>query len=529
MKLGMTLILAIMAIMMIHAVFAATSTPLINKGYFSGDYLTVGNETYIVIGAEPKGDYWNNYSSVIFKHNITRDIFKVNIGKCSSTEQYTYCFNSTYYDWENNITWKGSILEPSMLLKVYHYTPEITLDRPKSIKLEYGDGYVIESKFKNTGSTDAIVYYSEQLPAQFIVTNCNICAINDNKVTAQIRLNDGEEKIMTYAVQYFGYGSFGWAANYNYSYDDKMRSETNTMNSTVQIPYVVTESLTRQVSNALGDISVFTLSIKNMQNYSGIKVNLSINNQVVKNYDSLDKKNNTYYYSGILSSSESKNFSITLDSYLVGQFPIYVDAKIESHGKMFEYAQNHSFNVSLKPLTPSLVVDKMSADPNDTIHLVASLKNNDSQAQYLYVSANLVPLDKQWAFEKINPGKELILYNDTFTIPEDEDDLYIVLSGLYRTANLQDQTFRLEKIINVTGRGPKLIPNSTSVANNTSSITSISTTSTPTIKNTTKNPSVSKNSTSTNNANIDEPAKKDFITSVIESIDSFIKSIFGKK
>jgi hypothetical protein len=518
MRLSTSLILVIIVLTMTPIVFAAN--PLINKEYFTGDYITVANETYLIIGTDSDGGYWNNYSSVIFKHNITKVMFKVGVGECFSTESHTYCFNTTTYDWKKNFTWQGSILEPSMLIKIYSYASEVQLDRPKLVKLEYGNRYTIESKLKNTGSKETNVYYVEQLPAQFIVTNCNLCRINGNTVTAQIGLNDGEEKIISYTIQYFGYANLSWIANYTYSYDDQIRSDKKEMNSTVIIPYEIKESLTRRVSNTLGDISTYTLSIKNRQNYSMIKVNVSINNNVVKDYELLNKQDNTYYYTGIISSRESKNFSIILDSYMVGEFPIYVDARIESNGQVFVYRKNNSFNVSLDPLKPSLIVDKTKAEPNDTIRLVASLKNTDEQAQYIYVYAHLLPHDVQWSFDKINPGKELILYNDTFPIPESDDNLHIILSGIYRTTNLQDQTFTVEKIINVTGRGLKSAINST--AANDSSTPKKNVTVKPKVKHVVNKTTIKNNSSS-------EEEEQDILKSIIESIDSFIRGIFGKK
>lgn len=506
------------------AASAYSIDPIISGEYFTGEYITVANDTFILIGSDSDGSYWNNYSSVIFKNNLTRSLFKVEKGRCRNTEYYNYCFNDSYYNWDKKFTWEGSILEPSMLIRVYYYNPEVLLERPESLEFEYGRGQLIELNFSNTGTKETIVNYNEQLPAGFVVQNCNLCTINNNKVAAEVWLQDGEKKTINYYIQYFGYDNFSWSANYDYNYDDKFKSEVKNIKSSVKIPYNVIESLTRKVSTELGDISVFSANITNTQEYGMINVNLSIHNQVVKDYKELVKDGDIYMYSGVIGPKESRIFSIVLDSYMVGEFPIYVDAEIHAHNHVFDYIQNHSFNVSLNPLTPSLKVDKDIADPNDTITLVASLKNTDEYAQYLYVYAYLLPQEDHWTFYKINPGKELILYNDTFPIPEDDDDLYIILSGIYRTTNIQDQTFKLEKIIDVRGREPKPIPQTINTTQNITpqqeppqTVDSGLPGSDETI--------ITASGTSTET----EEGKKDFLTSIIESIDSFIKGLFGKK
>lgn len=497
--------------------------PIISGEYFTGEYITVGNDTFILIGTDSDGTYWNNYSSVIFKNNLT--LFKIEKGRCKKTEYYDYCFIDSYYNWDKNFTWQGSILEPSMIIEVYYNTPEVALDRHEYLELEYGRGEVIYLNFTNTGTKDTIIYYEEQLPMEFVVTNCNMCTITNNKVTSEVRLKDGETKTINYFVQYYGYNNFSWTANYNYSYDNKFKSEQKNIKSIVKSPYNVIESLTRSVSTTLGDISTFSVNVTNMQESGILNVNLSIHNEVVKNYNQLKKKGNIYTYEGTIPKGESKVFSIILDSYLVGEFPIYVDIEMETHNTVFKYIQNHSFNVSLNPLTPSLIVDKNVVDPNDTITLVASLKNTDEYAQYLYVYAHLLPQDEQWTFYKINPGKELILYNNTFPIPEDDDDLYIILSGVYRTINMQEQTFKLEKIIDVRGREPKPILQSNATQNNTTQEEPEMPPNQPTDQ-------LVSDETAIYDGDISDDAKeeeKDFLTQIIESIDSFVKRIFGKK
>lgn len=522
MRLSIVFILGIiLGILMVSLAYSVE--PIVNTEFFTGDYVVVGNDTFILIGTDSDGTYWNNYSSVIFRNNVTRSMFKVEKGRCRNTEYYNYCFNYSYYNWDKKFTYQGSILEPSMVIQIFYYNPSVTLSKPETLQLEYGRGQMIEHIFTNTGSKETIVYYSEQLPHEFIVDNCNLCTITSNKVTAEIRLKDGEEKKMHYYIQYFDYKNFTWTANYNYTYDDKLKTETRTTTSSVKVPYEITESLTQSVSNTLGDITTFSFTIKNLEEYANIGVNLSMINKVVKDYKNLDKLNDTYYFVGIINARESKSFNITLDSYLVGAFPISVNADIESHNHIFEYVQNYSFNVSLNPLTPSLVVDKTVANPNDTIHLVASLKNTDEKAQYLYVYANLLPQEEHWTFYKINPGKELVLYNDTFPIPEDDDDLYITLSGIYRTTNLQDQSFKLQKIIDVVGREPKPIPQSEPDVTPNSTVTVEPTPDTTAQPDDTD--TVIKNSSGTSPA--EKEKKKDFLISIIDSIDSFIKLIFG--
>ncbi len=525
MRLSIVFILGIiLGVLMVSPAYSVA--PIVNAEFFTGDYVVVGNDTFILIGTDSDGSYWNNYSSVIFKNNVTKNLFKVEKGRCRNTEYYTYCFNYSYYNWDKKFTYQGSILEPSMVIQIFYYNPTVTLSKPASIKSDYGRGQSIEHIFTNTGSKETIVYYSEQLPHEFIVANCNICTITSNKVTAEIRLNEGEEKIMNYYLQYFGYKNFSWTANYNYSYDNQLKSESIATTSSVNAPYETTESLTQSVSNTLGDITTFSFVIKNLEEYANIDVNLSITNNVVKDYKNLEKRNMTYYYVGPIPARDSRAFNITLDSYLVGAFPIYVNARIESHNHLFEYARNYSFNVSLNPLTPSLIVDKEVVNPNDTIHLVASLKNTDEKAQYLYVYANLLPQEEHWTFYKINPGKELVLYNDTFPIPEDDDDLYITLSGIYRTTNLQDQSFKLQKIIDVTGREPKPIPQS--VVNTTTSGT-VTQPDTPAVTQTQSGAgTVIANASGTPvEKETEEKEKKDLLTSMIDAIDSFIKLIFG--
>lgn len=523
MRCSILFILSLLASIMI-ASSAYSIDPIISGEYFTGEYITVENDTYIIIGSDSDGSYWNNYSSVIFKNNLTRSLFKVEKGKCRNIDYYTYCFNDSYYNWDKKFTWEGSILEPSMLIRVYYYTPEVTLARPEYLEMEYGRGQIIYLNFTNSGSKETIINYYEQIPVELVVTNCNMCTIENNKVTSELRLKDGETKTINYYVQYYGYKNFSWTANYNYSYDNKFKSESKNIRSTVKPPYNVIESLERSVSTGLGDISTFSVNITNTQEFGILDVNLSIHNQVVKNYNQLEKKGNIYTYEGIIPARESRVFSIVLDSYLVGEFPIYVYAEIEAHNTIFKYTQNHSFNVSLNPLTPSLIVDKDVADPNDTITLVASLKNTDEHAQYLYVYAYLLPQEEHWTYYKINPGKELILYNDTFPIPEDDDDLYIILSGIYRTTNIQDQTFKLEKKIDVRGREPKPIYQSNNSRQNTTSEQQSSQ-----VVETTPSGSDETMITGGEGATEYKEKKNDFLTSIIESIDSFIKGIFGRK
>lgn len=539
MRLSIVFILTILGVLTFPLAYAID--PIINSEYFTGEYVTVANDTFILIGTDSDGSYWNNYSSVIFKNNVTRSLFKVEKGRCRNTEYYTYCYNYSYYNWDKKFTYEGSILEPSMVIQIFYYNPEVSLVKLETMELEYGRGQMVESVFTNTGSKETVVDYAEQLPAEFIVMNCNICTIVNNKVIAEIRLQEGEEKKMTYFLQYFDYKNFTWTANYNYSYDNQFKSEKKTITSSVKIPYTITESLTQSISNTLGDITTYSFNITNLEEYSNLNINLSIINRVVKDYKGLTKQNDTYTYVGFINARESKEFSIILDSYLVGEFPIYIDAEIETHNHVFDYVQNYSFNVSLNPITPSIIVDKEVANPNDTIHLVASLKNTDDNAQYLYVYANLLPQEEHWTFYKINPGKELILYNDTFPIPEDDDDLYIILSGIYRTTNLQDQTFKLEKIIDIVGREPKPIPSSET--NSTSSDSGSSTETASDTENVVNSDSnidtqqvvpddsetvISGSNTATNTTGKDDKEKKDFLSSILDAIDSFIKGIFGK-
>ena len=186
----------------------------------------------------------------------------------------------------------------------------------------------------------------------------------------------------------------------------------------------------------------------------------------------------------------------------------------------------------MEPLTPILRVDKDKADPNDTITLVASLNNSDETAQYLYVYAHLLPQDEHWTFYKINPGKELILYNKTFSIPEDDDDLYIILSGLYRTTNFQEQTFKLVKIIDVAGREPKIFNQTVNETTNQTINQSAQITPQEDTTQTTSDLEAQQADTETSiteSDDVETEEEKDFLTRIIESIDSFIRGIFGKK
>lgn len=501
----------------------------ISADYFTGDILKVGNFTYILIGTEPKGGYWNNYSAVIFKDNDTSSLFKVYKGKCYSTEYYDYCYNDSYYNWNKKFTYEGSVLEPSMKLRVYYNSPKVTVTQQTSLELEYSRTYSRTIEFKNTGSKNTIVYYNEQLPKEFSVQNCNGCDILNNKVTSQVRLQVGESGTIRYSIKYDGYSNFSWNSTYDYTYDEKNAHGTTKISSKVKTPYSIRESISKSKSTNLEDLSTFYFNVTNKESYSSLNLDLQIINDAVKSYSELENSGNIYYYKGIIPAGESKAFSITMSSELVGVFPIYLNAKMESHGQQFLYNKNYTFNVSLNPITPSIIVDKTVANPNDTITMLVSLKNTDLKQQYVYLYAHLLPQDEQWTYERLLPGEQLILYNDTFPVPLGNDDLHIVVSGVYRTTNLQDQTFKAEKTIDIIGRESPKINTSTANGLNGSNKTSI-----VNINNTSKNSSVknspekNSNAPQTGNDDTEEPEKKkDLLTSILDSIDGFFTKLFG--
>lgn len=522
---------------LVCASLVVASETIISGEYFTGDSINVDNKTFILIGTDPGDEFFNNYSSVIFKDNATKAMFKVQKGRCYNTEYYEYCFNDSYYNWDKKFTYAASTLQPSLIINVYYYKPEVAIEKITSIELDYDRGYFIELKFTNTGSKDTTVHYTEQLPAQFLVLNCQSCEINYNKVTAEIRLAEGEERTVYYTIRYAGYSSFTWNSSYDYTYDNVLKSEVQTTTSTVKIPYAISESLTNSVSTALGDKSTFFISFENIDPYANIKLKLKLMNDAVDEYTGLTKINNSYYYEGFINSKDSKNFSITMDSIKVGEFPIFIDSEIESHNIIFNYDKNYTFNVSLSPLVPSIIVDKEQALDNDTITMVASLKNTDEYAQYLYVYAYIDIFDQQWTFYKINPGKELILYNNTFNVPFGDDDLYITLSGVYRTQNLQDQTFRTQKIVDIIGREPKTFSDSELDALNetdqSSVVSSDNEQSSDLLSNQSPDQSsdvitdVQQSTQSTTAQETIEEDDRDFLTKIISSIDNFFKNMFG--
>ncbi|GIU69881.1 MAG: hypothetical protein KatS3mg002_1117 [Candidatus Woesearchaeota archaeon] len=528
--------------------------PIISGEYFTGDNITINNKTLFIIGTDSDGSYWNNYSAVIFQGNNV--LFKVNKGKCKKIDYYEYCFEDSYYNWEKNFTWIGRVLEPSMIIKIYYYTPEIVFERNESIELEYNRPKVIDLRFKNNGNRETVVKYQEVLPYDFLISNCVDCTISINKINANIKLKAGEEKTIYYTITYLGYKNFSWNMNYTYTYDNNVIKEFKTITSSVKIPYELTESLSQSTSSTLGEISTYTVSVANLYE-TPLKVNISIMNEQVKDYYGLVKYENkiqennnaqgnyqysyVYKYDGLIGPLETKNFSISIESSKIGVFPIILDATIIANNNIFTHRSNKTYNVSLNPLVPFLITDKEVADPNDTISLIAYLKNTDEKQQYLYVYAHLLPLDNYWTFNSISPGKEILLYNDTFRIPDGDDDLYIILSGVYRTTNFQEQKFTLKKIIDIRGREPKTIHNS-NAENNTQSNETSADQSIEQKNNITNEqysdensqlpqetpPGLSQNLEDTQNSKGKEK-KEDFLEKIIKSIDSFIKRLFGKK
>lgn len=499
----------ILALCMMPIAYAIS--PVLNGEFFSGSSIVVDNRTFIIIGTDSDNTYWNNYSAVVFKDNDTNEMFTVKMHKCYALDYYDYCYNGTNYNWKKNLTYEGEILEPSLLIKVYYNKPEITIQKPRSVILEYGKTYFMNIKLKNTGTEETTVNYQELLPNQFTLSNCFDCIIQSNMITSSLALKSNEEKNISYGIRYSGYSNWTWSSFYEYTYDDKTTRKNQTTSTSVKKPYTITESFTSNIVKRLGEPSKFTVVIANQEQNINMDVELAITNQFVIYQEGLEKDSNRYTYSGTLFPNQSKTFSMTMESSLIGAFPIIVQAKMKSRDNIFEYYNNYTYNVIVKPLLPIIIIDKTKVYDNESIKINVSLKNPDNATQYISIYAYVSPINQSFTFDRINPGRQVTVYNGSFEIPENSSDFNITISGTYRTTNYQDLSFKLNKTVDVLQRKPVVIKK------------------TPTVKNTTK---IEKNTTSVKKTtptagSIPEEKKKDFFTSILDFIDGIMKSIFG--
>ncbi|MEM4711155.1 MAG: hypothetical protein QXL18_04355 [Candidatus Woesearchaeota archaeon] len=522
-------------IFLILAPFVYALEPLINQEYFTGDTIIIHDIPYTVFGSDSSGDYWNNYSSVIFKNNITKEMFKVSIGKCKDIKYYSFCYEDNYYNWDKRRTWEGSILEPSLKIKIYYKTPEVKLTRTNNVELEYGKYYLMDISFENTGVLRTTVNYEEEIPNYF-VADCDFCI--NNKISLKVYLNPNEKKNFNYNVKPLTYDNYSWSYKYYYIYDNNNISSTGTITATVKKPYNIIE-VSPKNNLLLEEETVYKINVSSVSG-SALNINISISSDLIKKYSGLTFNGKKYVYEGAIPAKDSKIFEVTLSSPNIGYYPLIINSTIIADNKKFYYNNNYSLNISLKPIVASFIVDKEAVNPGENVFVIVKLKNTDEKENYLHVYSYVSGIDSYNYIPYLSANKEIIIYNGTIKAPVD-DDLYLILKGIYRTRTLQELSFNDVKIIDVIGVEPK---NISEQINNINDITFNNTPITEEIvQNNINKADQGNNQEQTNNVlssseqnkntqakdSVQKNTSKDnFISRLIKSFDSFLKKLFKK-
>lgn len=533
----------------------AYSAPVYQGYLFNGENFTLDNHTYILNGQGPD-EYWMTYTTLVLKKiGPEPDLLTVKLGKCVSTEYYLYCYDESKYDFDKKHTYEGTRIEPLMHIKVDHQLPIIAIDRTASLIVNRGEKTPVPVKIKNTGTNDIVVSYREEFPAGIIPSDCTNCNLINNVLTKRAYLTENEEAAFEYWLTTNDYQKKSWNAKYSYTIDSGLKELTTPVSVSVNNPFMINDGISKSSTKSLDDHALYALFIENKDYYDSMHAEavIYVQNAKVLSYNNLlDQGSGYYVYKGLIRPRTVKNFTLDLTADVVGTYPLIANITARILNESSFRNNRYSYTVSLAGVTPSITFNRVKLVPGDNMSIVLRLKNNEAEEVYFNIFASLSGFGEiYFKHPSIMPGKDTVVYNNTFIVPGLPNSSIIVFefSGVYYTLNNQEFRFSTKKDLKVESSIPPIpviIKNSSSQAtNNINTSQGNANANNATTPNNSGNLQNNTQNTAQNNQNNvqaedqdlekeetdeDNPEeKKDILTGFFDGINKFFESIFGKK
>jgi len=506
---------------------------------YSGDNLTINNETFTVLGIQSNTDFELNYTSVVLTSLAHR--YLISQENCYATDYYTYCYLGASYDYNNNKTLMHSgFVEPQMAIQVNHTIPEITVTRPTTIVLSYGLVDTIAVTIKNNGQKAGWVHYEEQLPPSIIVVNTGDFTANSELPTLlakDILMNSGDIKTFYYTIKTLQYQNATWTGSYTYSYENiTLTQNTTQLIATTKLPYNIIESYSKKQSDTISsaDYTEYCLNITNTDPSNNLNLNASVDIGYLQYIEAKYWKNTTpslLTYTAMLSPGETAGLYLRFRGLYTGVYPIKTTILSAVNNNQFSYQSTQNYTVKLpENITSTIVVNKNSVDAGEHVNITLMIKNNDAKNTYYNIQGILLEEDINASL--IHPGEEIVVYQKDYTTPSSSTGtLNITFVGTYHTESGQGFFMNAEKIINIT-HPVSIQSGSTNNTQNTSTNTADKTPAASNSKNSSQNttpqsPATSKTHSASSNTIPEKP--HGFFGQLFYDIGDFFSRLFSGK
>ena len=490
----------------------------------------IQNDNYTLRGAYPVGVDLN-FTKLILRRTGSVNISAIiDIGKCYNTDMYFYCFDSLTFSDDPSVLDDAGYFEPYLALTVKKNVPSISVNKPNSVNIDYNTQQTETVTVSNNDIRNAVFYYTEKFPQEVQLIPSSNCVISNSVLTTSFNVPPNSAKSFSYTARLLSYNTVsGSNATYTYYYGDNTTSVTlpPTIFS-VNTPFSITYGLSSSDITNLDSSTIDSFILTNNDPNEDISYNVILDFGLAKIVTTTGLSNSNRYInlSGVLSSGKHYSFSTTLKPINTGNYYLQGYATISTHGRVYVMDLNKSFNVHIGDITPTIVTGKDVINSGDKLFVNLSLTNNDQMNSFYSIHSVLNGLDiTSTNYSVLSPSQYILLLQKNITVPNIP---YVNVSfyGDYYTRNGQEFKFYTSKIITVNQSLINRI-NITNVKNTSTNLGNTLNTANST-RNDIHNNSL-QNSTAENSNGATTDSKKDFLSSIFESLNKFISKLFGSK
>lgn len=435
---------------------------LLHDGWhYSGDTFTVDDDVYLVTHFD-----FYDYSVVL---QVNEDSYVITEGTCKTLSTMQYCIEEIFRDIENAdeddyIKFEAGVAYAGINVIIYTRGPDIDVSRSFSTTTPELNGEVsVTVTVKNDGTegTDSF-YFKDSLPEEVLITGSSSGTTRSSRtVRYEVYLSPGIEKTFTYKFKVTDYVEFTTKPESAFTYEG-VKTNVSVSSKTIKVnkPYTLTATLSPGTVEAT-DQSAISIKVENDVSeditVDDLRITIPSYISLTTKPGELEKKNEKYYWSGIIGTDDYKMINLLIKPVKSGtyEFPVSIEVT-DSEEKQFSETKTLKLTSKIEELNPILSVIDTSISEGANFRVAFSVENPNDRISFKNIEASIISdifPEMKVELEELMPGHtKTLLVNDTLTAPflDDKTNYVIEAKGIYETSTNEKFNFSEKETLTVT-------------------------------------------------------------------------------